>query len=130
MPLLLALPGILPNALLPDRARYLRELSTKCQLHCYSFLRECIAPSGKPYKDSYQVIGVILLLVGLEALNGTRSRKRMHQLNSVRAMTNTLRNGGRLARLSWELECLNRHFTYHDTMASLMVDIVESEVST
>ena len=47
-----------------------------------------------------------------------------------RAMTNTLRSGERSARLSWELECLDRHFTYHDTMASLMADIVESEVST
>ena len=47
-----------------------------------------------------------------------------------RAMTNTLRNGERSARLSWELECLDQHFTYHDTMASLMADIIESEVST
>lgn len=66
-------------------------------------LRERIA---QPYKDSYQVIGVILL-VGLEALSGTRSRKWMHQLNCIRVMTNTLRNGEKPARLSWELKYLD-----------------------
>ncbi|OCL09681.1 hypothetical protein AOQ84DRAFT_403826, partial [Glonium stellatum] len=113
----------------PDRAKYLRELSTKCQVQCYSFLRERIAPSGQPSRDPYQVVGVILLLVGLEALNGTRSQKWMHQLNCVRAILNTLRNDARPSNSAWELECLDRHFTYHDTMASLMADIVDDNTS-
>ncbi|KAF1997064.1 putative Zn(II)2Cys6 transcription factor-like protein [Amniculicola lignicola CBS 123094] len=109
----------------PERARHLQDVSYKHQAKCHLYLKDRISPSGKPLKDTYPVIGIILHLVGLEALNGTTSTKWLSQMNCVRRIL-----GGLYAQPhtmeSWELASLRRHFTYHDVMASLMEGVVET----
>ncbi|KAF2258872.1 hypothetical protein CC78DRAFT_477140 [Lojkania enalia] len=106
----------------PDRAKHLRALSSRHQSKCHVYIRDRISPSGEPLTDIYQVMAVILLLVGLEALNGMKDTKWVSQLNCVRKILNTLyadqANWG-----SWELEAVRRHFTYHDVMASVMAGV-------
>ncbi|KAF2187344.1 hypothetical protein K469DRAFT_112325 [Zopfia rhizophila CBS 207.26] len=112
-----------------DRARYLQDVTSKHQAKCHAFLRDRISPSGEPLKDTYQVIGVTMLLVGLEALNGTKNTKWISQLRCVRKILHAAyqENG---AMTSWELESLRRHFTYHDAMASLVSGLSKPEPST
>ncbi|ORY02553.1 putative Zn(II)2Cys6 transcription factor-like protein [Clohesyomyces aquaticus] len=106
----------------PDRAQHLRNVSSRHQIKCHSFLRDRISPSGQPVRDIYQVIAVTLLLVGLEALNGTKSTRWLAQLQSVRRILNSLYSENEFLH-SWEMESLRRHFTYHDVMASVMTNV-------
>ncbi|KAF2715543.1 putative Zn(II)2Cys6 transcription factor-like protein [Pleomassaria siparia CBS 279.74] len=110
----------------PDRAQRLRNLSSKHQQNCHSFIKDRISPSGMPIVDCYQVIGITLLLVGLEALNGTKNTKWLSQLQSVRTMLNALYQEQDMTHC-WEVDSLRRHFTYHDAMASLMARVSKSE---
>lgn len=109
----------------PDRAQHLRDLSSKHQGRCHSFLRERISPSGEPLTDTYQVIGITLLLVGLEALNGTKSTKWLSQMQCARRILGALGQKHDIVN-SWELDSLRRHFTYHDVMACLMAGVSKS----
>ncbi|KAF2465692.1 putative Zn(II)2Cys6 transcription factor-like protein [Lindgomyces ingoldianus] len=106
----------------PDRAQHLRNLSSQHQVKCHAFLRGRISPIGQPVMDVYQVIAVTLLLVGLEALNGTKSTRWLAQLQSVRRILNSMYSENDFLN-SWEIESLRRHFTYHDVMASVMTSV-------
>lgn len=108
------------------RAQQLRAVSSKHQAKCHSFIRDRISPSGVPTKDTYQVVGITLLLVGLEALNGNKSTKWLSQMNSVRTILNTLYLTEN-TMTPWELDSLRRHFTYYDVMASLMAGVSKSD---
>ncbi|KAH7112127.1 putative Zn(II)2Cys6 transcription factor-like protein [Dendryphion nanum] len=102
-----------------DRANYLQALSAKHQVKCHSFLRHRISSPGKTSTDFYQVIGILLLLVGLECLLGSKHTKWLHQMRCARNLLKTLAlHHNNIA--SWEVESLHRHFTYHDMMASVM----------
>lgn len=110
----------------PDRAQSLRGLSAKHQRKCHSFIKDRISSSGEPVRDCYQVVGITLLLVGLEALNGTKNTKWLSQLNSVRKILNALYHEQNSINC-WEVDSLRRHFTYHDAMASLMARVSSPE---
>jgi transcriptional activator protein UGA3 len=105
-----------------DRAQHLQTISSKHQAKCHSYIRDRVSASGKPLKDAYQVISVILLLIGLEALNGAKDTKWISQTECVRRMLNGLYLEHGYAE-SWELECIRRHFTYHDVMMAVMVGV-------
>lgn len=102
-----------------DRAQHLRSVSAKHQRRCHAYLADRVPQGGGPPRNAYQVIGIILLLVGLEALNGEKSTRWLSQMKCVRGILNMLANEPDLAD-SWELDSLRRHFTYHNAMASLM----------
>ncbi|KAF2015413.1 hypothetical protein BU24DRAFT_177751 [Aaosphaeria arxii CBS 175.79] len=103
----------------PQRVQYLQQLSAKHQVKCHEFIRERISPTGEPISDTYQVIGMLMLLVGLECLLGNKHTKWLSQMRCARKLLNSLYlDQGMMT--SWELESLHRHFTYHDVMASLM----------
>ncbi|KAF1961867.1 putative Zn(II)2Cys6 transcription factor-like protein [Byssothecium circinans] len=108
-----------------ERAQHLRSVSAKHQRKCYAYLSDRI-PISKPGtgervppRDAHQVIGIILLLVGLEALNGEKSTRWLSQMKCVRDILNVLASQDGFTE-SWELDSLRRHFTYHNAMASLM----------
>lgn len=63
-----------------------------------------------------------MLLVGLEALNGTKSTKWLAQMQSARRVLSTLYLEHNDID-SWEVDSLRRHVTYHDVMASLMIGV-------
>jgi transcriptional activator protein UGA3 len=63
-----------------DRAQHLRNVSAKHQRRCHAFLAERIPQNDGTPKNAYQVIAVILLLVGLEALNGEKSTRWLSQM--------------------------------------------------
>jgi hypothetical protein len=110
----------------PERAKHYRELSSKQQARCHTFLRSRLGPDGAPVTDTYQVLGILLLLVGLECLNGNKNTRWLSQIQCARKIMDSLcwaQVGGE----TWELEALHRHFTYHEVMASLMVGIVPTE---
>ena len=106
-----------------DRAHHLRLVSAKHQRKCHAFLAERVPENGGPPRDAYQVIGIILLLVGLEALNGEKSTRWLSQMKCVRGILNMLPDNFE----SWELDSLKRHFTYHNAMASLMARVSKKE---
>lgn len=107
----------------PERAKHYRALSSKQQASCHAFLQSRLGPDGAPVTDSYQVLGILLLLVGLECLNGNKSTKWLSQIQCARKIMDSLR-WAHVGGESWELEALHRHFTYHEVMASLMGGLV------
>jgi hypothetical protein len=107
------------------KAVHLREVSAKHQLKCHAFLAERIAPSGEPVSDTYQVVGITLLLVGLEALTGNKTTKWLSQMQCARKMLNAIYESQSMMT-SWEADSLRRHFTYYDVMASLMTPVSKS----
>ncbi|KAF2248548.1 putative Zn(II)2Cys6 transcription factor-like protein [Trematosphaeria pertusa] len=105
-----------------DRALHLRSLSAKHQRKCHAFLADRVPRNGGPPRDAYQVIGIILLLVGLEALNGEKSTRWLSQMKCVRGILGLLSRDQNTFN-SWEVDSLRRHFTYHNAMASLMAKV-------
>ena len=112
----------------PDRAKHLMELSSAHEAKSQAFLRERISPSGEATSDAYQVIGITLLFVGLEALKGTKGTKWLSQLQCARKLLNSLHQDENMM-LSWELDSLRRHFTHHDVTASLMAGVSKDDLS-
>ena len=108
-----------------DRAQHLRSVSAKHQRRCHAFLADRIPQSGGPPKDAYQVIAVILLLVGLEALNGEKSTRWLSQMKCVRGILNML-STDLVSIDSMEVDSLRRHFTYHNASASLMARVLKN----
>ncbi|KAF2742833.1 putative Zn(II)2Cys6 transcription factor-like protein [Sporormia fimetaria CBS 119925] len=114
----------------PVRAHHLREVSSRRQAKCLQFLRPRLAPNGMPLKglplrDLCEMVGVTLMLVGLDALNGNKTPDWLVQLQSARATLDMLYQQNNM--ISWEiLDCLRRHFTYYDVMASLMAGVTRS----
>lgn len=106
-----------------DQAQHLRSVSAKHQRKCHTFLSDRVPARGGPPRDAFQVIGIILLLVGLEALNGDKSTRWLSQMKCVRGILNMLPD----TNDSWELDSLRRHFTYHNAMASLMARVSKNE---
>jgi transcriptional activator protein UGA3 len=109
-----------------DRAQHLRSVSAKYQRKCYAFLAERVPEKGGPPRDAHQVIGIILLLVGLEALNGEKSTRWLSQMKCVRDILNLL-SAQNSSIDTWEVDSLRRHFTYHNAMASLMAKVSKRE---
>ena len=110
-----------------DRAQHLRSVSAKHQRRCHAFLADRVPQNGGPPKDAYQVIAVILLLVGLEALNGEKGTRWLSQMRSVRGILNMLSTELVLTN-SMEVDALRRHFTYHNASASLMARVLNKNV--
>lgn len=105
-----------------DRAQHLRLLSSKHERQCYAFIKDRVSPSGGMPNDPYQVAAVILILVGLEALNGVKTTRWIKQLKSVRRILNSLSPEQSILDCI-EVDSLHRHFTYHFASASLMARV-------
>jgi hypothetical protein len=105
-----------------DRAAHLRAVSLRHQRKCSGFIKERLSPTGQPLRDTYQVVGIILLLVGLEALKGNKSTTWIQQLKCVRRILDTLSPEQSIVDCV-EVDSLHRHFTYHYAMASVMSQV-------
>ncbi|KAL5115350.1 hypothetical protein ACEQ8H_006726 [Pleosporales sp. CAS-2024a] len=103
-----------------DRSVHLKAVSKKHENRCYTFIRERI--SGETVQDIYQVIAIILILVGLEALNGSTSTRWISQLKSAQRLLNNIPLEQSIADCV-EVDSLHRHFTYHFASASLMARV-------
>lgn len=106
----------------PDRAKHLRAVSSRHERNCYDFIRDRLSPSGGLPKDTYQVTAVILILVGLEALNGVKTTRWISQLRSVQRILSSLSPEQSIMDCI-EVDSLHRHFTYHFASASLMARV-------
>lgn len=106
-----------------QQASYYLGLSDKFARKSHAFLQQRISLVGQPLKDPYEVAAVTLLLIGREALSASGSRKWLSQLACVRKLLAQLSERHPDRQSSWELRSLQRHFTYHDIMASMMVSI-------
>jgi transcriptional activator protein UGA3 len=105
----------------PGRASYLKGISSKHEERCYAFIKERIQ-SGDPVRDTYQVIAIILILVGLEALNGSTSTRWIAQLKCAQRLLNKIPPERTIVDCV-EVDSLHRHFTYHFASASLMARV-------
>jgi transcriptional activator protein UGA3 len=105
-----------------DREKHLRAVSTRHEKKCYDFIKERLPPSGGLPRDTYQVTAVILILVGLEALNGVKTTRWISQLNSVQRILKMLSPEQSIIDFI-EVDSLHRHFTYHFASASLMARV-------
>jgi transcriptional activator protein UGA3 len=106
----------------PERAEQLTKVSRKHENLCYVFIKERISSAGQPVRDTYQVIAAILILVGLEALNGKTSTRWISQLKCARRLLNTISAEQSILDCV-EVDSLRRHFTYHFAWASLMARV-------
>lgn len=111
-----------------NRAQYLRAVSSRHEKRCYAFIQERILPDGKPMRDTYQVVATILILVGLEALNGHTSTRWISQLKCVQRILSALSPEQSIMDCI-EVDSLQRHFTYHSASASLMSRVSKSSPS-
>ncbi|KAF1917472.1 fungal-specific transcription factor domain-containing protein [Ampelomyces quisqualis] len=109
----------------PDRAEHLKEISSKHESRCYAFIQNRVSSSGQPVQDTYQVIAIILILVGLEALNGSTSTRWIAQLKSAQRLLNNIPPEQSI-RDCIEVDSLHRHFTYHFASASLMARVAKT----
>lgn len=105
-----------------DRAEHLRAVSLRHQRKCSGFIKERLSATGQPLQDTYQVVGIILLLIGLEALKGNKSTTWIQQLKCVRKILDTLSPEQSIIDCV-EVDSLHRHFTYHYAMASVMSQV-------
>ncbi|KAF2845549.1 putative Zn(II)2Cys6 transcription factor-like protein [Plenodomus tracheiphilus IPT5] len=114
----------------PDdaRAAYLRTVSSRHERKCYAFIKDRIVPSGALPRDTYQVAAVILILVGLEALNGIKTTRWISQLKSVQRILSSLTPEQSIMDCI-EVDALQRHFTYHFASASLMAKVSNASPS-
>jgi transcriptional activator protein UGA3 len=104
-----------------DRSAHLKAVSKKHESRCYAFIKERISESGE-VRDMYQVIAIILILVGLEALNGSTSTRWISQLRSAQRLLNNIPLEQSISDYI-EVDSLHRHFTYHFASASLMARV-------
>ncbi|KAF9691554.1 hypothetical protein EKO04_010235 [Ascochyta lentis] len=105
-----------------DREEHLRAVSLRHQRKCSGFIKDRLSPTGQPLRDTYQVVAIILLLVGLEALKGNKSTTWIQQLKCVRKILDTLSPEQSIVDCI-EVDSLHRHFTYHYAMASVMSQV-------
>jgi transcriptional activator protein UGA3 len=105
-----------------EREKHLRAVSTRHEKKCYDFIKERLSPSGGLPRDTYQVTAVILILVGLEALNGVKTTRWIGQLKSVQKILSSLPLEQSIMDYV-EVDSLHRHFTYHFASASLMARV-------
>lgn len=108
-----------------DRAKHLRAVSSRHERKCYAFIKDRVSPTGGLPRDTYQVAAVILILVGLEALNGVKTTRWISQLKSVQRILASLPPEQSIMDCI-EVDSLHRHFTYHFASASLMAKVSNS----
>jgi transcriptional activator protein UGA3 len=109
----------------PDRAEHLKAISSKHQSRCHAFIKERVSQSGEAVRDTYQVIAIILILVGLEALNGSTSTRWIAQLKCAQRLLNNIPPEQSIQDYV-EVDSLHRHFTYHFASASLMARVART----
>ncbi|KAF2821387.1 hypothetical protein CC86DRAFT_103346 [Ophiobolus disseminans] len=112
----------------PERAKYLKAVSTRHERRCYAFIKERVSQSGQPHGDVYQVIAAILILVGLEALNGSTSTRWISQLKCAKRLLNNIPPEQSIKDCV-EVDSLHRHFTYHFASASLMARVAPTSAT-
>ncbi|KAF2030735.1 putative Zn(II)2Cys6 transcription factor-like protein [Setomelanomma holmii] len=111
-----------------DRAKHLKAVSSKHENRCYAFIKDRVSPSGQPLRDTYQVIAMILILVGLEALNGKTDTRWLSQLKCAQRLLSNISSEQSITDCV-EVDSLHRHFTYHFAFASLMARVSPSPVN-
>lgn len=105
-----------------DHSKHFKALSSKHEKKCHIFIHDRISRNGLPVRDTYQVVAAILILVGLEALNGATNNRWISQLQCVHKILSNLSLEQSITDYV-EIDSLHRHFTYHSASASLMARV-------
>lgn len=99
-----------------QRAKHLKSVSGKYEKRSYTFLKERISPTDQLHQDRYQVIAIILILVGLEALNGKTNSRWISMLCSTRRLLDSIPVEQSIKDCV-EVDSLQRHWCYHNAWA-------------
>lgn len=88
-------------------------------------------PELSDWENSKLEISVaLLLLIGLQSQRGDRSLRWMQQINCVRQLLQQHKESAAAAQTSWETDCVQRHFSYHDVMSLIMEGSLQPETRT
>lgn len=116
----------------PEKSRELNSVVVRRQQRAREFITEHTEQPERPESEEYklEVIVVLLLLIGLETQTGGRSLRWMQRVNCVRQLLQTYPAAAAKMWSAWEIDCVHRHFLYHDVMALIMEDVLDPDTRT
>ncbi|KAM0510901.1 hypothetical protein ACHAPE_010416 [Trichoderma viride] len=113
----------------PEKTRELNSVAIQRQQRAREFITEHTERPGHPESGDYklEVVVTLLLLIGLETQTGGQSLRWMQRVNCVRQLLQTYSISMENKWSSWEMDCVHRHFLYHDVMALIMEDVLDPD---
>lgn len=113
----------------PERSRELSSVAIQRQQRAREFITEHTErPEGSESGEfTLEVVVVLLLLIGLETQTGGRGLRWMQRVNCVRQLLQTFPTTAAKKWSAWEMDCVHRHFLYHDVMALIMEDVLDPD---
>ncbi|KAL6898868.1 fungal-specific transcription factor domain-containing protein [Trichoderma evansii] len=116
----------------PEKSRELNSVAIQRQLRARDFIAEHTERPERSESEEFklEVIVVLLLLIGLETQTGGRSLRWMQRVNCVRQLLQTYTTTAAKTWSAWEIDCVHRHFLYHDVMALIMEDVLDTDTRT
>lgn len=112
-----------------DKSRELNSVAIQRQQRAREFITEHTERTEHPKSGEYKLeaVVVLLLLIGLETQTGGRSLRWMQRVNCVRQLLQTYSAATEKIWSAWEIDCVHRHFLYHDVMALIMEDALDPD---
>ncbi|UKZ67051.1 uncharacterized protein TrAtP1_008214 [Trichoderma atroviride] len=113
----------------PEKTRELNSVAIQRQQRARDFITEHTERPEHSGSGEYklEVVVILLLLIGLEAQTGGRSLRWMQRVNCVRQLLQTYSTATAKRWSAWEIDCVHRHFLYHDVMALIMEDVLDPD---
>lgn len=113
----------------PEKIRELNSVAIGRQQRAREFITEHTERPEHSGSGEYklEVVVILLLLIGLETQTGGRSLRWMQRVNCVRQLLQTYSTSTAKRWSAWEIDCIHRHFLYHDVMALIMEDVLDPD---
>ncbi|KAL7923275.1 fungal-specific transcription factor domain-containing protein [Trichoderma austrokoningii] len=113
----------------PEKTRELNSVAIQRQQRAREFVTEQTERPEDPKSGEYKLeaVVILLLLIGLETQTGGRSLRWMQRVNCVRQLLQTYSTVTEKIWSAWEIDCVQRHFLYHDVMSLIMEDVLDSD---
>lgn len=113
----------------PEKSRELSSVAIQRQQRAREFITEHTERPERSESGEFtlEVVVVLLLLIGLETQAGGRGLRWMQRVNCVRQLLQTYPTTAAKKWSAWEMDCVHRHFLYHDVMALIMEDVLDPD---
>ncbi|PTB44628.1 hypothetical protein M441DRAFT_187533 [Trichoderma asperellum CBS 433.97] len=113
----------------PEKSRELSSMAIQRQQRAREFITEHTERPERSESGEFtlEVVVVLLLLIGLETQAGGRGLRWMQRVNCVRQLLQTYPTTAAKKWSAWEMDCVHRHFLYHDVMALIMEDVLDPD---